>query len=73
MANEKVTSDDVLTSIARTVGTTAGIVVSTATRLAAKASQASKATKAQGVAKKVSAKKKAKPAAKRKAAVMKKK
>lgn len=63
MADEKAPNDDVLTSIARTVGTTAGIIVSTATKLTAKATKISKSVKPKRAAKKAINKKKTKRAA----------
>jgi len=67
MANEKV-NNDTLTSIARTVGTTAGIIVSTATRLTAKATETLKPAKPKRATKRTAKKK----AAKRKVATKKK-
>jgi len=73
MANEEAgNNNEVLNSIARTVGTTAGIIVVKATELTAKVAKASKSVRPKKAAKKSSSKK-AEPVAKRKVVAKKKK
>jgi hypothetical protein len=65
-------NEGVLDSIARTVGTTAGIIMVKANELTAKAASISKSVQPKKAAKKSPAKKKEKPAIKRKVVAKKK-